>query len=52
MLTPDLAAELDAFLIDLNRASGEVILPLFRIELDLYRFADAVQAAPEGEVTP
>ncbi|HPA37301.1 MAG TPA: inositol monophosphatase family protein, partial [Phenylobacterium sp.] len=32
MLTPDLAAELDAFLIDLNRASGEVILPLFRID--------------------
>ena len=29
--TPDLAA-LDSFLVALNRASGEVILPLFRVE--------------------
>ena len=36
---------------ELRVAAGQE-LPLFRIELDLYRFADAVQAAPEGEVTP
>jgi len=29
-LPPDRLAELDAFLVDLNRASAEVILPLFR----------------------
>ena len=32
MLAPDLLAELDAFLLELNRASGAVILPLFRGE--------------------
>ena len=32
MLAPDTLTELDSFLIDLNRASGEVILPLFRID--------------------
>ena len=31
-LTPDQLAALDAFLIDLNRASAEVILPLFRAD--------------------
>ena len=30
MLAPDRLADLEAFLLDLNRASGEVILPLFR----------------------
>ena len=29
---PDILAELDAFLLELNRASAEVILPLFRTE--------------------
>jgi histidinol phosphatase-like enzyme (inositol monophosphatase family) len=32
MLAPDRLAELDAFIIDLNRASAEVILPLFRAD--------------------
>jgi histidinol phosphatase-like enzyme (inositol monophosphatase family) len=32
MLAPDRLAELDAFLVELNRASGEVILPLFRAD--------------------
>lgn len=32
MLSPTLAAELDAFVVGLNRASAEVILPLFRAE--------------------
>ncbi len=30
MLSPARIAELDAFLVELNRASAEVILPLFR----------------------
>lgn len=30
MLSPDRLADLDAFVLELNRASGEVILPLFR----------------------
>ena len=30
MLSPDRLAELDAFLLELNRASAEEILPLFR----------------------
>ena len=32
MLSPATLAELDAFLLELNRASAEVILPLFRAE--------------------
>ncbi|MDZ4052497.1 MAG: histidinol-phosphatase, partial [Phenylobacterium sp.] len=32
MLAPDRLAALDSFLIDLNRASGEVIAPLFRAD--------------------
>lgn len=32
MLSPDRLARLDAFLLDLNRASAEVILPLFRAD--------------------
>ncbi|WP_304171115.1 histidinol-phosphatase [Phenylobacterium aquaticum] len=32
MLAPHTLQALDAFMIDLNRASGEVILPLFRVE--------------------
>ena len=31
-LSPELLAELDGFLVELNRASSEVILPLFRAE--------------------
>ena len=30
---PETFAELDAFLLELNRASAEVILPLFRTEI-------------------
>jgi len=32
MLSPSMLSELDAFLLELNRASAEVILPLFRAE--------------------
>ncbi|MDP3658958.1 histidinol-phosphatase [Phenylobacterium sp.] len=32
MLAPDVLAELDGFIVELNRASSEVILPLFRAE--------------------
>jgi fructose-1,6-bisphosphatase/inositol monophosphatase family enzyme len=32
MLAPDRLAELDAFLVGLNRASGQAILPLFRAD--------------------
>ncbi len=53
MLPPQLLAELDAFLLELNRASADVILPLFRAEHGLENKAptgsyDPVTAADKG----
>src|SRR5579872_2419322 len=53
MLRPDQLDRLDAFLIELNRASGEVILPLFRADHGLENKAaagdyDPVTAADKG----
>ena len=52
-LSPDRLAALDAFLVDLNKASGEVILPLFRAEHGLSNKAgpgafDPVTEADKG----
>src|SRR3984885_461907 len=52
-LNPDRLAALDAFLIELNRASAEVILPLFRAEHGLQNKAgpgdfDPVTEADKG----
>ncbi|HWF78131.1 MAG TPA: histidinol-phosphatase [Caulobacteraceae bacterium] len=53
MLPPQLLAELDAFLLELNRASADVILPLFRAEHGLENKSakgdyDPVTAADKG----
>jgi histidinol phosphatase-like enzyme (inositol monophosphatase family) len=53
MLPPKLLAELDAFLLELNRASADVILPLFRAEHGLENKSakgdyDPVTAADKG----
>jgi histidinol phosphatase-like enzyme (inositol monophosphatase family) len=53
LLSPDRLAALDAFLVDLNRASAEVILPLFRAEHGLANKAgpgafDPVTEADKG----
>lgn len=53
MLAPDRLADFDAFLIELNRASGEVIAPLFRADHGLEDkghagWFDPVTAADKG----
>lgn len=53
MLTPDRLSELDAFLIELNHASADVILPLFRADHGLEdkggaKGFDPVTAADKG----
>jgi histidinol phosphatase-like enzyme (inositol monophosphatase family) len=56
MLAADRLDALDAFLVDLNRATGEVILPLFRVENSLEDKGtpgafDPVTAADKGAET-